>query len=84
MILAAEGVTIPLATYVHHVTRSALNVETRQFMSKLQEEEKRRKRQGHDEIEPGDTSEAYLTRQRAPKRRKTSELLSRHISNGRN
>ena len=51
-------------------------------MSKVQEEEKRRKRQGHDELEPGETSEVYVTRQRAPKRRKTSELLSRQINNG--
>ena len=83
MIHAAVGVTIIIdTTYVHHATWSALNVETRQFMSKVQEEEKRRKRQGNDELELGETSEVYMTRQRAPKRRKTSEILSRHINNG--
>jgi len=48
-------------------------------MSKLQEEEKKRKRQGHDEIELEETSEVCVTRPRAHKRRKTTELLSRQV-----
>lgn len=49
-------------------------------MSKVQEEEKKRKRQGHDETELEETSEACVTRPRAQKRRKTTELLPRQIN----
>lgn len=49
-------------------------------MSKVQEEEKKRKRQGHDELELEETSEACVTRPRAQKRRKTTEFLSRQVN----
>ena len=51
-------------------------------MSKVQEEDKKRKRQGHDELELEETAEACVTRPRAPKRRKNTEPTARQV-NGR-
>ena len=50
-------------------------------MSKVQEEDKKRKRQGQDEVELEETSEACVTRPRAPKRRKTTEFVPRQVNN---
>ena len=49
--------------------------------AKVQEEDKKRKRQGHDELELEETTEVCVTRPRAPKRpRKNADIVQRQVN----
>ena len=49
--------------------------------ARVQEEDKKRKRQGQDELELEETTEAYVTRPRAPKRpRKNTDIVQRQVN----